>query len=903
LTRRLQQELELVQPIGTGGMAQVYLARQKGLARMVAVKILRSLEATDHIRFLREARTLASLRHPGVVQVLDFDADDQSACLVMEFLEAGTLADRMRLSSLSSDQVVNIFSQLVDILVYTHSQGVVHRDVKPANVFIDKSDVVKLGDFGLAIVEGGARLTHPGYVLGTLTYMAPEQLLDGAIGPAADQFALGVLLYELLSGRNPFAVAETTDLVKCRLEQKVPHLGQLVPGLRPDLAAGIMQMLHPDPRHRHPDLAVVRAFLMSGPVMQPGATVSPKAHGTNQTLVIPRATRRGPIVLGALAVVLTLVGLVGMASHRRPPAVPTAPASLPAFQIEIPFDRWRHIAIPDLQAMQPTGPGLLTYKRLEERVGFRPRRSPAIWSLWRHLGTWLSQRPTGPIPSLPVERVSLNIAAEYLRSLSKGAPREEIETHLALELILSVPKDATGWLHLGRLMDLAGRNEAARTLYRLALERDAIVQETWPRLTCQALARATFPLGLERAWEVWRAWASRKPVNVNAGWGLAEAAAAGDFNWAEAMLERACKDRNLEVTALKGMTQLPLFPSSRLNDLLPPCFRGHPDDMDLRDSVVRAQGQVGRILRAMETLRPTIRDDSDRAIFSMLKDIQHGTSALFRDEPRDAAMVPSHRIDIAIEKQDPVTVAGWVQFLKKSNQLDENWVQKSLIAILGLGVCTDEILAKAKPLVDLRKYCASGPYTDVLDGLSTPAGAPLLLKLLDEGSMTKDAQVILGMKAVLAARLGDYTTARRLLEQFCAFPKPRFLSLPYEALFRVAFGTGYMEGKGREPLPLPRVNPQWPPRPREQLEVLGEALANRHPEAVAMACLSLFDIDRMSPAWALGACWGLLASRKPWTDDLNPDRFIRSWRFQLLLPVYRGELSRLPAAPGTQPRR
>jgi eukaryotic-like serine/threonine-protein kinase len=211
--------LELGEELGRGGMGRVFRARHVGLDRAVAVKLLPPALAGDEdfqARFSREARALAQLGHPHVVGVHDFGvtAGGQSY-LVMELVPGGTLAARL---PLAPDEALRVTAEICDGLAYAHAKGIVHRDVKPANVLFDAAGRARLADFGIArLLDAPAgSLTRPSLVLGTPAYMAPESRAGAAPDPRADVFAVGVLLHEALTGRLPTVMSAASRRRWCR---------------------------------------------------------------------------------------------------------------------------------------------------------------------------------------------------------------------------------------------------------------------------------------------------------------------------------------------------------------------------------------------------------------------------------------------------------------------------------------------------------------------------------------------------------------------------------------------------------------------------------------------------------------------------------------------------------------
>lgn len=214
--------------IGAGGMGVVWSARQIRLDRRVAIKFLRPELATDPSfaeRFDREARALAKLQHPGIVAIHDYGEAMGMCFLVMEYVDGTDLRSVMR-SGISSDQALAIVPQICEALQYAHDEGVVHRDVKPENILVDRRGRVKIADFGLATLRDGDGVAQTsGRVLGTPHYMAPEQLdAPTSIDHRADIFALGVVIYEMLTGKLPvgrFSPPSALQPVDVRLDEVV----------------------------------------------------------------------------------------------------------------------------------------------------------------------------------------------------------------------------------------------------------------------------------------------------------------------------------------------------------------------------------------------------------------------------------------------------------------------------------------------------------------------------------------------------------------------------------------------------------------------------------------------------------------------------------------------------------
>ncbi len=202
----------ILEPLGRGGMAQVYKAYHSQLDRYVAIKVLRSdlVEEKEFLaRFSREARAVAALRHPHIVQVYDFDMQDGLYFMVMELLEGNTLkaylnAYRTTEEHMPIGEMLRILSDVLSGLGYAHGEGIIHRDLKPANIMLTRHGEAVLTDFGIAQIVGATHYTISGALMGTLSYMAPEQGLTGRCDARSDIYSLGIVYYEMLTGRVPF---------------------------------------------------------------------------------------------------------------------------------------------------------------------------------------------------------------------------------------------------------------------------------------------------------------------------------------------------------------------------------------------------------------------------------------------------------------------------------------------------------------------------------------------------------------------------------------------------------------------------------------------------------------------------------------------------------------------------
>ena len=255
----------LLERIGAGGMGEVWKAHDDRLDRTVAIKVLHGdarADETGRERFRREALTLSRLSHAGIATVFDFDSAGDRSFLVMEFVRGGTLKSRLRQGPLPLDEVRAIGAAMADALENAHGQKVLHRDLKPGNVALTTDGQPKILDFGLALLVSGdaatGRLTQAGTVMGSLAYMAPEQLTGESEDPRSDIYALGATLFELATGRPPFPVDRPRALMFAVINTPAPTVGSLRPEAPADLERLIASCLEKD-RERRPSSAAAVA--------------------------------------------------------------------------------------------------------------------------------------------------------------------------------------------------------------------------------------------------------------------------------------------------------------------------------------------------------------------------------------------------------------------------------------------------------------------------------------------------------------------------------------------------------------------------------------------------------------------------------------------------------------------
>jgi eukaryotic-like serine/threonine-protein kinase len=285
--------------LGFGGMSTVHRALDLRLERQVAVKLLAEHLADDPTfvsRFQREAQAAARLVHPNIVQVFDSGRDDTTGqyFIVMEYIEGQSCAEILRDDGwVEVDEAIAIIDQACEGLNYAHRHGVVHRDVKPGNLLRAREGEVKLADFGIAKATEQSSITQVGSVLGTAAYLAPEQARGEEAGPRADLYALGVVTYQLISGRLPYEAASLTELALKQQQEEPPRLDTLVAAVRPELAEAVAISLALDPSERYDTAREMGRALSDGAHgLAPGERRAARGAPATEATSVLGATRR-----------------------------------------------------------------------------------------------------------------------------------------------------------------------------------------------------------------------------------------------------------------------------------------------------------------------------------------------------------------------------------------------------------------------------------------------------------------------------------------------------------------------------------------------------------------------------------------------------------------------------------
>jgi serine/threonine-protein kinase len=335
---------QLLGILGRGGMATVYDGWDVRLGRPVAVKVLHpgmNVDPANRARIEFEARSAAALNHPNIVVVHDGGDDSPhggAPYLVMERMPGRSLLDAITAGPLTQDEVRRVLSDVLAGLSAAHAAGILHRDVKPANILFAAGGQAKIADFGVA-KAGGNDLTLAGQVIGTMAYLSPERIAGRPATPLDDLYAVGAVGYQALTGRMPFPQAEPAALVRAISEHRLPPLSSVRPDVDPALASVVGRAMAPNPTHRFPDAEAMRAALAG--VRPPTRVLDVPPAGTRLPpfgagAPLPSPSRRRRILAGAAiaaAVVLALGLVVAEAVTSGPgtSGTPTSPTVTTSF--------------------------------------------------------------------------------------------------------------------------------------------------------------------------------------------------------------------------------------------------------------------------------------------------------------------------------------------------------------------------------------------------------------------------------------------------------------------------------------------------------------------------------------------------------------------------------------------
>jgi hypothetical protein len=407
---------EILEKLGAGGMGVVYKALHTELNRVVALKMVRagtSASRDDRDRFLTEARAVAALQHPNIVQIFELGTCHDQPYFSLEFVDGGSLAAAAQ-RPLPPDRAAALLEDLARAVQYAHEQGVLHRDLKPSNVLLTKGGTPKITDFGLARLATGGGLTQPGVALGTPSYMAPEQAAGESqqVGPPADVYGLGAILYHLLCGRPPFRAATSQDTLRQVLSREPERPSRLAPGMPPDLEAICLRCLRKAPAERHASAGALaddlRRFRGGQPVQVPPTAAARR-----------RLVRRLALLAGAAVLALGAIVAVIVVGGGGPEPSPPGPAAPPAFRgsVDVLVLRKNALAEDDLLSLQdlralPLVPG--DHIRIEATVepaaylylfwiNSAGKAEPLFpWEEWKDVGLPRQEKPESKV-SLPEE--------------------------------------------------------------------------------------------------------------------------------------------------------------------------------------------------------------------------------------------------------------------------------------------------------------------------------------------------------------------------------------------------------------------------------------------------------------------------------------------------------------------
>ena len=388
------------QRVGRGGMGEIYRATDDVLGRAVAIKVLAERYSDDEAvrqRFVREALAAARLSgEPNIVTIFDVGEWNERPFIVMEYVSGGSLEERVRRGAQEEGQVLTWLEQAARALDAAHANGIVHRDVKPANLLLDRNGEVHVADFGIASAAGLDSLTMTGTVLGTAGYLAPEQARGDRATPASDRYALAVVAFELLTGTRPFQRDSMTAEAMAHIQADVPSVCDFLAELPCELDPVFRRALAKDPADRYPSCGEfvgalrqafseaageTRAFVPAAPPARPPARVPAGVDGdTPDTPVAPpagyrvarprggRLPRALPLVLLALlAAALAGLGLAAVLTDGGEEAAPTTTARQAA-----PAPRERRAAATLVTTIVETQPGTTVEVTVTEEVAAQP---------------------------------------------------------------------------------------------------------------------------------------------------------------------------------------------------------------------------------------------------------------------------------------------------------------------------------------------------------------------------------------------------------------------------------------------------------------------------------------------------------------------------------------------------
>lgn len=457
----------ILRQIGRGGMGAVYQAQDLSLDRVVALKMFHPAPTPDpdfDRRIEREIAAMSGVQHRNVVTLYDHFLHDGRNFLVLEYIDGGNVADLLQnRGKLEPQQAVSITRQVADALTYLHQRGLVHRDVKPSNILLTKDGTPKLSDLGLVVASGAASLTSTGLALGTPAYVAPEQVTGQTSDPRVDIYSLGIVLYEMLSGRPPFRGGNIGAILRGHLETPPPPLRKENPALPAALEQLVLRCLEKDYSRRYQSAeALIGALDALEITPPPPNSVNTDTIAISEDKPPPSDTPRWlPVGLGLIALLLVFVALFSLFGARgtAPPiATPTiVPTATPAIPTPPAANTLPALLLATAALAALGGAAAFIAPRLRVRAA-ASAAAPAVPATQ-------SSRPSEPAPSpdppaaLLLPRSDAAIAsplpaAPFVHTSSKQA--DETMPFQPLELPRSTPEIEREFSHVAWLLALNG---------------------------------------------------------------------------------------------------------------------------------------------------------------------------------------------------------------------------------------------------------------------------------------------------------------------------------------------------------------------------------------------------------------------------------------------------------------
>jgi len=313
---------QIIETVGTGGMATVYRARDPKFNREVAIKVLPPSmlhDATFRVRFEREVKTLAALEHPFITPVYDAGEDNGQPYFVMRYMPGGSLRDSLQNGKLPLQDATRIFTQIAQGIDYAHKKGFVHRDIKPDNILFDQEGNACLSDFGIAKLYGGTGNLTEQKPIGTATYMSPEQARGEKLDPRSDIYSLGALLYHMLTGQPPYQAETSFSIAYKQINDPAPEILHVMPSLPPAIDGVIKTALAKDKNRRYAnsiDMAKALHVIVFG--------------GEDKAFAPPTNAKKTSLAAGAVVLLIIAAGIFMLSKQLFAPAPSAANANIAA---------------------------------------------------------------------------------------------------------------------------------------------------------------------------------------------------------------------------------------------------------------------------------------------------------------------------------------------------------------------------------------------------------------------------------------------------------------------------------------------------------------------------------------------------------------------------------------------